>query len=308
MKIAKAVLVAVFLTAILVSMQPAMCWSNGGYSADRSNPDYGTHDWIAQHALDYLPAEEKQFFTHNLEHYLFGTELPDLPATQGGYGDTTKHHIYYDADGALTDDASAKRAQTMLDTALRMFREGKVEQAMEAAGAMTHYIADMAVFGHVMGSSTSWGTEVHHQDYEDYVNKRTAAYQSGFTSYLSFDGNLTILTAGDAAKNLAYGTTFGGANEQSCTWMDQNYNWSSTAFRDRCGESLNFAVNAVADVLHTFDVELELFSTIHAPTASPSQTYAPTPTVPEFPATTLLAFCGVATAIASVIKRQQQKK
>jgi hypothetical protein len=27
-------------------------WSNGGYSANPSNPDYGTHDWIAEHALD----------------------------------------------------------------------------------------------------------------------------------------------------------------------------------------------------------------------------------------------------------------
>ena len=40
-------------------------WSNGGYSADPANPDYGTHDWIAEHALDWLPQEEKQFLLDN---------------------------------------------------------------------------------------------------------------------------------------------------------------------------------------------------------------------------------------------------
>jgi hypothetical protein len=33
--------------------------------------------------------------------------------------------------------------------------------------------------------------------------------------------------------------------------MDTHYNWSNPEFRDECGESLNLAVNAVVDVLHT---------------------------------------------------------
>ncbi len=37
----------------------ATAWSNGGYSADPTNPDYGTHDWLAEHALDWLPAEDE---------------------------------------------------------------------------------------------------------------------------------------------------------------------------------------------------------------------------------------------------------
>jgi hypothetical protein len=34
--------------------------------------------------------------------------------------------------------------------------------------------------------------------------------------------------------------------------MHRNYNWSNPVFRNRCGESINLAVNLVADVLHTF--------------------------------------------------------
>jgi hypothetical protein len=39
------------------------------------------------------------------------------------------------------------------------------------AGIMSHYIVDVAVFGHVMGSSTDWGSEAHHSDYVDFHTK-----------------------------------------------------------------------------------------------------------------------------------------
>ena len=38
-------LVCVFV--LLFTVPHAMGWSNGGYSADPGQPDYGTHDWIA---------------------------------------------------------------------------------------------------------------------------------------------------------------------------------------------------------------------------------------------------------------------
>ena len=100
------ILLAFLLTSISMSafVTSGLAWSNGGYSADPSNPGYGTHDWIAQHALDWLPTEEKQYIVDNLATYLYGTELPDNPA---GIGDTTKHHIYYNSAEVMTDDAAA---------------------------------------------------------------------------------------------------------------------------------------------------------------------------------------------------------
>jgi len=277
LKLTPLILTFALVSALLLCLQPALCWSNGGYSADPANSNYGTHDWIAQHALDYLPAEEKQYITSNLQVYLFGTELPDLPKSQGGFGDTTKHHIYYSAEGALTDDASAKRAQAMYNEALCDLEAGNLTGAAEVAGAMTHYIADLAVFGHVMGVSTAWGTEVHHSDYETHVNSQTGSYSVSFSSYLQFDGALANLTASDAAKNFAYDTTFGGASGYGCVWMDQNYDWGNAAFSDRCGESLSLAVNAVADALHSLYVLAEPVSTV---SVSPAPT--PLPSVPEF--------------------------
>jgi len=232
-------------------------WSNGGFSDDPSNPDYGTHDWIAQHALDWLPSEEKQFILDNLASYLYGTELPDNGGAPDGIGDTAKHHVYYFANGSLQDDASAVRAQEEYDAAVACFKSGALVNATQTLGIMTHYICDVAVFGHVMGSATDWGTEIHHSDYEDYVNTRTDNYTDEFNTFLVFDGALNQISAYDATLTIGNDTTFDLDGDLTCVWMDQNYDWGNSTFMNRCGESLNLAVNLIADVLHTFYLEME---------------------------------------------------
>jgi hypothetical protein len=122
---------------------------------------------------------------------------------------------------------------------------------------MTHYIADVAVYAHVMGNRTEWGNASHHSLYEDYVETRTNSYTDDFNSFLTFDGTLMKVSAYNATMALAYDTTFDGGNIFNCTWMEQNYNWSNPEFLKRCGESLNLAVNAITDVLHTFYLETQ---------------------------------------------------
>jgi hypothetical protein len=230
-------------------------WSNGGYSDNQLNPDYGTHDWIAQHAIDFLPAQEKQFYTANLESYLYGTELPDNAQAPDGVGDTGKHHIYFSSDGVLQDDSAAVRAEQEYVNAQRAFGSGNLSAVSEHLGMVAHYISDVSVFGHVMGASTPWGSEKHHSDYENYILTKTNIYNGTFNSFLIFDGNLTFVSAQNAAIAVARDTTFDPNGGLTCTWMDQNYNWSSSIFANRVGESLNFATNSVADVLHTFYIE-----------------------------------------------------
>jgi hypothetical protein len=278
LRLTKLFLVFTLISLILVA--PALCWSNGGFSANPADPDYGTHDWIAQHALDYLPAQEKQYITDNLMLYLLGTELPDNSnKTIGGIGDTTKHHVYYNSAGVLVDAASAIRANDTYNQALTYLKSGDYTDAAKSAGTLTHYIADIAVFGHVMGVATDWGAEVHHSDYEDHVDNAMHSYQSSFNSYLSYDGMLAYVSAYDATVNLANNTVFGGSSQHGCVWMDTHYNWSDSAFSGRCGESLNLAVNAVADVLHSLYIQLYPPLTV-SPTPAPSP---PTPTSTPMP-------------------------
>ncbi len=249
-------LLVVASLSILVSAKinffAASGWGNGGFSSDPSNPDYGTHDWIAQHALDWLPLEEKQFILNHIAYYLYGTELPDNGAAPDGIGDTAKHHVYYFANGSLQEDDSAVRAQQEYDLTFYYFTSGDLINATKRLGIVTHYICDVAVFGHVMGSATEWGNETHHSDYEDYVETRTNNYTDEFNTFLTFDGALSNVSAYNATLMLAYDTTFDADGDLTCVWMDQNYNWSDATFKNRCGESLNLAVNFVADVLHTF--------------------------------------------------------
>ena len=230
-------------------------WSNGGYSADPTHPDYGTHDWIAEHALDWLPQQEKQFLLDNKASYLYGTELPDNNQASDGIGDTTKHHVYFFANESLQDDAAAVRAREEYANAVHFFNVGNLSEAAKRLGAMAHYIADVAVFGHVMGAPTAWGAESHHSDYEDYVLSRTDNYVNEFNGFLAFDGSLRVISAYNATLTLASDTTFDVGGDLTCVWMDQHYNWNDPAFKNRAGESLSLAVNAVADVLHTFYAE-----------------------------------------------------
>jgi len=134
-------------------------WNNGGYSQDPNSPKYGTHDWIAEHALDWLPQTEKQFIIENIAIYLYGTELPDNKDAPDGVGDTGKHHVYYYVNGSLQDDIGAVRAQQEYENALNLYKAGLYADTVKHLGAMTHYISDLAVFGHVMGAKTDWGDE-----------------------------------------------------------------------------------------------------------------------------------------------------
>jgi hypothetical protein len=227
-------------------------WSNGGYSSDPLNPKYGTHDWIAQHALDWVPDSQDFWIRSNLAIYLYGTELPDNPNAplNDGIGDSFNHHIYYRITGELQDDVSARRAQECYDQSVSFLLQRDFYNAAKWMGIATHYIADVAVFGHVMGSGTDWGSEIHHSDYETWINGLTQTYSSSFTTYLRFDGRLDSISARDASLALARDTTFDlSLKGHTCKWMDLNYDISNTAFQGRAGESINLAVNLIAEVI-----------------------------------------------------------
>jgi len=270
-------LIIVSFSAIAVSG-----WSNGGYSEDPNEPIYGTHDWIAEHALDWLPQQQKQFLLDNKASYLYGTELPDNNQAPDGIGDTTKHHVYYAADGSVQDNAAAVRARDEFLEAVDFYMDGNFSEAAKQLGIVTHYVADMAVFGHVMTASTAWGAETHHSDYEAYVQNRMGSYASEFDSYLVFDGSLSAVSAYDAALALANDTTFDVTGDLTCVWMDQHYNWSDPAFKSRCGESLNLAVNLIADMLYSFNSEV----------------------IPEFPAWSILPLLMIAMLFAVSLKKK----
>lgn len=252
------------LFTFLLASVPADAWSNGGYSADQSNPDYGTHDWIAEAALDLQTSNVSFLKTTYHAEFLLGTEAPDNPDF---IGDTSKHHVYYYASHALQDDACAARASQIYNTALDYMNAGDLHSASFDIGVMAHYVSDPGVFGHTMGAYTDWGTETHHPDYEDHFESIIGG--------LSVPTGLSLgnSSAYDATLYLGECTTFGKDAIRPNVWMDTNYNWAEGEFSMSAMASLHASVSAVAAVINHLMTE----TTYGPPAPPPAEPYVPGP-------------------------------
>lgn len=230
-------------------------WRNGPsadeFSQDSSQLKYGTHDWIAEHALDFLADEEKQYILTNLETYLYGTELPDKATGADAIGDTDLHHYYLNESGVIKDDSAGQRATQEYLLAEGYIENGDLSKGLLHLGVMTHYIADMAAFGYVM-NDTYWGSPNNSTKYINDVNSNMTSYSSEFNNHLHKLTGLGISYASDGALLVAQNTTFNPNGYRNCTWMDANYNWLNISFKSRCGESLNLVVNVISSLLHNF--------------------------------------------------------
>ena len=130
---------------ILTASSSASAWGNGGISADQANPDYGAHDWIAERAARLLPENESSYIFENRARFLYATEIPDFVLK-----DSRDHHVYFHADGRVLEDNAASKARDSFAALVDALRNRDRPLAAERAGILTHYIADLAVFGHVL--------------------------------------------------------------------------------------------------------------------------------------------------------------
>ena len=262
----------------------ARAWSNGGYSSNTAEPDYGTHDWIAEASLG-IQTGNVSFLSAYDSMFLLGTEAPDNPQY---IGDTSEHHVYFRASGLLQDDSAGIRAREMYNEALSDLVGREWEQAAFHVGAMSHYIADMGVFGHTMGAGTDWGSESVHQDYEDAVNSDIVTRD--FPTSLPLGDE----DAYNATIDLAHEITFGSGSVKANTWMDDNCDWSNGTYRSYAFASVDEAVEAVADAINHLVKDASL--------GSPQQDNAPSPdgSQPDRVDQTLLT-AGIVAAVAAVV-------
>ena len=183
---------------LLITIPSSKAWNNGdggtgestyAFDVDSYNFDYnyGTHDWIADLALETLSYNNSsiwQWLRNNETTYFLGTEAPDnskidiiLNGTSiTGFGDTTYHHIYFNTDGSILEDDAAVRAKWCGDHADVALSEGNLQVAAYYLGAMTHYIADMSMFAHVMDNTETIDYDEHHSTIEGYVQTRSNEY------------------------------------------------------------------------------------------------------------------------------------
>jgi hypothetical protein len=298
-------IVPILLIALFaLSISPCQAWRNGGdpNGIDVFGPPgwaYGTHMFLAEHALDFLPHSPDYYWIRDprsrpgLEigngQYLYGTSLPDKPWGDG-LNDAALHHVYYRANGELQDDFSAKLAQESYEKAVSYLKNGDGDNAAKWMGIMSAYLTDVASYAHVMGKETDWGVAKHYNSgiagvgfYENWVLAETNRYDAPFKACLSFDGQLDLVSAYNATLKLAYDTTFDTSGVgRTAKWMDDKYDPNYPFFIHRVCQSLNLAVNALADLIYSA-VQASLVST---PTVNTSTFSIPTRPVTAQPIVT----------------------
>jgi hypothetical protein len=248
--------------AFAIYAAAASAWNNGGATDDPSecaSPPYATHDWVADHALALLPDTEKAWLLPHKTLYLLGTEAPDnkkIPDECGvpnnGYDDRSSgHSVEWAGDWSgfvAGKDRAARRAREEYDKAVTAFQAGEPSAAAFYLGAMAHYVGDVSAYPH------SVPFEKYHSDYESWVDRRTDSFNEGnFEQYIMLD-SLVRRTPYTAVKRISKATAGGKGEILWATKMDALYPEKNTnqQYKDSVGHSLNMGVNELADVLHTF--------------------------------------------------------
>lgn len=256
---------SIFLAAagpLLCLTTTVLAWNNGqtgntgtNTTAECSTPPYATHDWIADHALDLLPTEEKAWLLPHKALYLIGTEAPDnrnirisCGTPHAGYDDRSQGHsvLWNGSVTQMITDRPAVRAQQEYDKAVIAFRQGRLGHAAFFLGAMAHYIGDVSQYGH------NYRDEVVHSAYESWAAGLTPAFNGGtFEAAISLD-SLVRRTPYTATRRVSRVVFAGDEDILPATQMDGLFNTKPPQFVTSAGASLNLGVNELADVLHTF--------------------------------------------------------
>ena len=259
------------LNIIFMAIVPsAQGWSNGTPGSAYANTaddydiskNYGTHDWIANKALDLLRGKEKNRI--NLTEYFYGTELPDNTNSPDYAPSVNKEHIYISQDYIITDKSGAEIAQEYYEKSKNNFKNSQYDIASRQLGIMTHFIADLSSFPHVMGKDTDWGESSVHSKFEQNVNKNTlSSLYSPFNNFI-IEEKRVQRSAHDAAIDLAWNITFGNYSSDtsmaSCVWMESHYSWDNNLFVSNVGNSLNLATNFIADVIYQLLIDANIIN------------------------------------------------
>jgi len=213
------------------------CYSWGGYDYDQH---YGTHDWIADFAVDAIVDNpllavkwvdtNNNFFwsSKNIKIFLYATYGPDSSDVRfktrhnqiiRGEGDLNSHHVTFDSDTKeRTGSWAADKADACALAAIYAFEDGDCGTAAFFLGEMAHYISDMSCFFHVKKAG---GMNTIHTNYERRVLDRTLGRnifldQDSFVSsqrewFFVVDDFRTLYsfkTPGELATIMAYDTFF----------------------------------------------------------------------------------------------------
>ncbi|MBN1802473.1 MAG: hypothetical protein JW891_13260 [Candidatus Lokiarchaeota archaeon] len=287
-------LILLSIGALIAIIPFSRSFSSGSYADNHFaydfDMDFGTHDWIALNAINYLKLKSNSYawLSDRLEIVFLGTEAPDNAGVNDvfdgenvkGFGDTSLHHNYYKEDGSIVyeEDDSSSRARLMGQWASGNFSEGKLDLAAYYIGAMTHYISDLAVYAHIARNNVdpypSTDFDEHHAQYESYIQSRTNDYNNLFEFFSLRTFNYASQSPYDVSMSLGW-DTYKDPNPAETTvrdakWMHDNFftGWALTVasrvsetdpikimYYDRVEESLNNAIQACIYAINRVSID-----------------------------------------------------
>jgi len=271
---------AIFIFSLLTYVgfiQSGTAWHNGSMANNQTNYNYdshySTHDWVAEAALDALVKVDPGNWNWLVERksiFLVGTEAPDssdvsmtLDGTAvTGFHDMTYHHIYFNDDNTIynNEDDAGVRAKWCGDSADVAMDAQKRDLAAFYLGAMTHYIADLGSFAHVIdGVDTST-----HNSFEGYVDTRTNDHDNRQEFFTISSFTVTSKTPYNAAKELGWDTYKDPTTAHGAQWLWDNLfsDWKQTFatrtadtqshqdYYNRVEQNLNTAIAACAAAMN----------------------------------------------------------
>ena len=305
MKKFKAVLLFLGFLFLTFPLSYCFAWSNASYAYNPNdydyNTDYGTHDWVADAALNALINNDPGNWdwlndVNRKKIYLLGTEAPDNSGIDitlngdsvTGFGDTPLHHVYVSIIATnLMDNASAVRAKACGDIAAASINSNKLDKAAFYLGAMTHYIADQGMYAHTVPNNQYpdyLNFDEHHSTVESRVLTRTNDYENK-EEFFRFSVLKPVSKAPyDAAVQLAWETyqdpTPSDSITRNAVWLHNNFfsSWASNyqarssdsaihqKYYDRIEECLNNAIWYVASaMLYVGGIESSTFPSYPIP-------------------------------------------
>jgi len=247
------------VASISIFSEPSNAWNNGNYTCGETyvqDPNlynyatnYGTHDWIAESALEILYNKNPGHkFIQDLhsdyislkKYFLFGTEVPDLRNRQFhgqplvfiintncgtiSYEEIRRrnHELRYVGTELQPPKAlwySAKEAGQSVSNA---FREKDCQKAAFFLGAMCHFIADAAFYPHLISTTipyTSYAHKVNLVTSNQYSSSTSKRLSEFFNIQQAFDG-FTAATVCDPTWAVYYtGLDVMYGNEYKMCWF-----------------------------------------------------------------------------------------
>ena len=255
-------------------------WKNGGTSTGVSTVKFGTHDWILWKGYLLAKDDVDLAWLNSQRHYaFFGTEAPDLGKSKlqksfrnqidGNYRDTSPCHcILYNDNEEMFQPFAANRVEAEFAKAKAAIEDENWRLAAFYVGAMSHYIADLSQFMHLMGSGSRWNGGIGedqdvHADYEKVFENRVNFQTKKLPLMEDYIEAATITADNPRAIAIEVGlfTDTGGGTDQTPGEMYETIlgyhedgihmkpdEWDQD-FLDQSGKNINKAANAIAKLL-----------------------------------------------------------